>query len=146
MDIRYISTAGYDFYCEPCTESGTVCSGIGSGSIELDYDWQMISIPIQYGYWDSTSHAHVHDSVTLAKFENYVLDQITDLYGTGIIEVANTYIGGNGFFWNYVVGSTPAASPHNFQLAYVDNTFVEYTGLWIKVVGVGGPYVITWGE
>ena len=67
-------------------------------------------------------------------------------YGTGIVEVANTYIGGNGFFWNYVVGSTPTASPHNFQLAYVDNTFVEYTGLWIKIVGAGAPYVITWGE
>lgn len=146
MDIRYIATAGYDFFCEPCTESGTICSGIGSGSIELEFGWQLAAIPIDYGYWDDTTHQHVHDSVTIAKFENYILDQITDLYGSGIVEVSNTYLGDIQAFYSYVVGSTPTSSPHNWQLIYDDGIHREVSGFWIKIIGVSAPYVITWGE
>ena len=88
----------------------------------------------------------MHDDVTIAKFKNYVLDQITDLYGADIVEVANTYLGDNQFFWNYAVGSTPPGSPHNFQLVYNDSGYPEISGLWIKIIGLAAPYLITWGE
>ena len=142
MDMRYIAWAGYDL-----AECDITVSGVGGyGSIELEYGWQLIAIPIMHGYWDSTAHEHVHDDVTTAKYENYVQDQIDDLYGTGLVEVANTYIGDNQFFWSYVVGSTPTSSPHNFQLVYQDGLNQEISGFWIKVIGAGAPYTITWGE
>ena len=95
--MRYIAWAGYDL--AEC--AGATVSGIGgSGSIQLEQGWQLIAIPIIYGYWDSTLHEHVHDEITTAKVENYVMDQIEDLYtnvsGTTasgveeIVEVANT--------------------------------------------------------
>ena len=142
MDMRYIAWAGYDL-----TVCDTTASGIGGyGSIELEYGWQMIAIPIVNGYWDSTEHKHIHDEVTKSKFKNYVLDQITDLYGSGVVEVANTYLGDNQFFWSYVVGSTPEGNPHNFQLVYDDGLNREIAGFWIKVVGASAPYMITWGD
>ena len=147
MDLRYIASSGYDFWSEPCTESGTTSSGVcGYGSIQLEYGWQLIAVPVEYGYWDSTAHEHVHDDVTRAKFENYILDQTDDLYGTGIIEVANTYTGDQQAFFSYVVGVTPESSPHNFQHIYDDGIHREIAGLWVKVTGAGAPYIITWGE
>jgi len=141
VDIRYIASAGYQLW--PCD---TTSSGIGGyGSIELEEGWQLIAVPIQYGYWDSTTHEHVHDT-TRAKFKNYVLDQITDIYGADVVEVANTYLGDNQFFWSYVVGSTPESSPHNFQLVYDDGPNKEISGFWIKIIGASPPYLITWGE
>ena len=111
----------------------------------------MIAIPIEYGYWNSTTHAHVHDNVTRAKIENYVVDQIEDLYATvsgieTIVEVANTYLGDQPGFFNYVVGSTPTSSIHNFQLVYDDGIHREISGFWIKIIGPSAPYLITWGE
>lgn len=142
MDTRYIAWAGYDL-----AECDTTASGIGGhGSIQLEFGWQLIAIPIIHGYWDSTAHEHVHDDITVAKFENYVLDQIDDLYGTGIVEVANTYTGDQQAFFSYVVGSTPTSSPHNFQLVYNDSGHNEISGFWIKIVGLSAPYTITWGE
>ncbi len=151
--MRYIAWAGYDL--AECV--GATVSGIGgTGSIQLEYGWQLIAIPIAYGYWDSTAHEHVHDDITTAKIENYVMDQIEDLYtnvsGTTvsgveeIVEVANTYTGDNQFSWSYVVGSTPTPSPHNFQLVYNDNGSHEISGFWIKIINPGAPYLITWGE
>jgi len=104
-----------------------------------------VSVPIQHGYWNSTTHAHVHDDVTIAKFENYVYEQIEDLYGTGNVEVANTYLGDVQAFWSYVVGSTPTSSPHNFQMVYEDGPHYEISGFWIKMTTTSG-LVITWGE
>jgi hypothetical protein len=142
VDIRYISSAGYQLW--PCD---TTSSGIGGyGSIELEFGWQLIAIPIMHGYWNSSTDKHVHDGTTTAKFENYILAQITDLYGTGIVEVANTYLGDNQFFWSYVVGSTPTSSPHNFQLVYTDGANQEISGMWIKIIGGAAPYLITWGD
>ena len=143
MDIRYIGTIGYDFYSSP----ETVCSGIaGSGSIELEFGWNLIAIPVEYGYWDTTTSGFNHDGSTRAKFKNYVLDQIEQLYGPGVVEVANTYLGDNQFFYSYVVGSTPESSPHNFQLVYDDGVHREISGFWIKIIGGAAPYVIDWGE
>ncbi len=146
MEIRTLSSSGYNLWSEPCTESGTVCSGIGSGSIQLEFGWQLAAIPVEFGYWSSTTHQHVHDDVIDAKFENYILDQITDLYGTGVVEVSNTYLGDNQFFWSYVVGSTPTSSSHNWSLIYDDGIHREVSGFWIKIIGGSAPYIITWGD
>jgi len=140
MDIRFISWNGYQL--APCDST---TSGIGGyGSIQLEPGWQLISIPIQYGYWDGTAHEHVHDDSTVARFENYVMDQIDDLYGGGV-EVANTYPGDLQAFLSYVAGSTPTSSPHNFQLVYADGPHLEISGFWIKMTTTSG-IVITWGE
>ena len=142
MDMRYIAWAGYDL-----AECDTTASGIGGyGSIQLESGWQLIAIPIMYGYWDDITSEHVHDDVTVAKYENYVQAQIDDLYGPDIIEVANTYTGDQQAFWSYVVGSTPTSSPHNFQMVYGDGIHQEISGFWIKVIGPSAPYIITWGE
>jgi hypothetical protein len=143
MDIRYISSVGYDFYSTPCETTSGTC--VGYGTIQLEPSWQLISIPVDYGYWDSVNHVHVHDDVTVAKFKNYVLDQIEDLYGTGNVEVANTYTGDAQAFYSYVVGSTPESSFHNFQLIYDDSGNREIAGFWIKMTTTSGV-VITWGE
>jgi hypothetical protein len=141
MDIRFISWNGYQL--APCD---TTESGIGGyGSIQLEPGWQLISIPIRYGYWDAVAHEHVHDDTTVAKFENYVMDQIDDLYGTGNVEVANTYPGDLQAFLSYVVGSTPTSSPHNFQMVYADGSHLEISGFWVKMTTTSG-IVITWGD
>ena len=142
MDVRYQAWAGYQL--APC---GTTSSGIGGyGSIELEEGWQLIAVPIRYGYWDSIKHEHVHDDTTVARFKNYILDQITDVYGNNIVEVANTYPGDLQAFLSYVVGSTPETSPHNFQMVYEDGSNLEISGFWIKIIGPNSPYIITWGE
>ena len=141
MDIRFTTTAGYDLY----SGEEVTASGIGGGSIQLENGWQLISIPIEYGYWDSTAHQHVHDDVTVSKVKNYVIDQIEDLYGAGNVQVCNTYLGDNQFFYSYVVGSTPESSPHNFQLIYNDSGNKEITGFWLRSLSVT-DMIITWGE
>jgi len=142
MDVRYMGWKGYQLTTCEATSSGIG----GSGSIELEFGWQLAAIPIDYGYWESTTHKHVHDDITVAKFENYVLDQITDLYGSGVVEVANTYPGDLQAFYSYVVGSTPESSPHNFNMVYDDGGNKEISGFWIKIIGGSAPYTITWGE
>jgi hypothetical protein len=143
MDIRFLAWAGYQLAdCAPTTASGIG----GYGSIELETGWQLIAIPIKYGYWSDTTHEHVHDDTTTAKFKNYVLDQITDLYGSDVVEVANTYTGDQQAFYSYVVGSTPESSSNNFQLVYTDGYNQEVSGFWIKIIGGSAPYIITWGE
>jgi hypothetical protein len=141
MEIRLISTHGYQLWtCD------TTTSGIGGyGSIQLEYGWQLVAVPIVSGFWSTIEHKHIHDDITIAKFKNYVLDQITDLYGSGVVEVANTYLGDNQFFWNYVPGSTPETSNHNFKLVYNDSGYFEISGFWLKSLSMI-PIVITWGE
>jgi hypothetical protein len=142
MDIRYLGSAGYDLWTEICIASGT---GIGSGSIQIEPGWQLIAIPIEYGYWSTTITGHVHDGTTRAKFENYVYTQIEQIVGSGMVEVANTYVGDIQAFYSYVVGSTPTSSPHNFQLMYDDGIHREVSGFWIKSTA-GSPFIIYWGE
>ena len=150
--MSYIGWAGYDLTC--CGEDAT-SSGIGGyGSIQLEFGWQLIAIPIMYGYWDDTAHEHVHDETTVAKFENYVLDQIEDLYSTvsgayDIVEIANTYPGDLQQFLSFVphpTYPTPESDPNNFQMVYADGASQEISGFWIKIIGSGAPYLITWGE
>lgn len=143
MDIRPI-IAKYDLW-SPQVITTTSGSRFGKGSIQIEQGWQLISIPITYGYWNQTTHSLVHDDVTIAKFKNYVLDQIEDLYGTNNVEVANTYTGDQQAFYSYVVGSTPETSPHNFNLVYEDGVNMEISGFWIKSLSTI-PITITWGE
>ena len=143
MDIRFLGWAGYQL-----ASCDTTASGIGGyGSIQLEPGWQLISIPVKYGYWSSSTHEHVHDDTTVAKFKNYVLDQIEDLYGSGNVEVANTYPGDLQAFLSYAPGppATPSTSPNNFQLVYADGPHLEISGFWIKMTTTSG-IIITWGE
>lgn len=144
MDIRPMITRGFDMW-SPQTITTTSGSNFGKGSIQLEYGWQLVAVPVEFGWWDSVSHTHIHDSITVARFENYIYNQLLDLYGD-VVEVANTYTGDNQAFSSYVCGSTPTSSPHNFQLVYTDNGAKEISGFWIKIIGQDGPYVITWGK
>jgi hypothetical protein len=143
VDIRPI-VSRYDLWSPQIitTASGT---NFGKGSIQIEQGWQLISIPVTYGYWDSTTHSLVHDDVTVAKFKNYVLDQIEDLYGVDNVEVANTYTGDQQAFYSYVVGSTPETSPHNFNLVYEDGANMEIAGFWLKSINPNNM-LISWGE
>lgn len=142
MDIRYISSLGYDFW--PCD---TTTSGIGGyGTIELEYGWNLIAVPILYGYWDTTTSGLIHDESTIARIENYIIDQLDGLYGTGTVEVSNSWVGDNQYFYSYVYGSTPSSSPHNFPLVWDDGGRNEILGVWIKIVGPAAPYIMYWGE
>lgn len=141
MDIRPLASSGYNLWAD-----GEDIGGIGGGGyIQIEQHWQIISTPVIHGYWNSTSHNHVHDGSTVAKFENYILAQIVDKYGMGKIEVANTYLGDNQFFWSYVPGVTPPASLHNFQLVYEDSGYQEISGYWVKSLNAT-DMTIQWGE
>jgi len=142
MDIRPLVTRGFDLW-SPTTVTGDL--NFGKGIIEIEPGWQLIAIPIEYGYWDTISQSLVHGGTTRAKFKNYVLDQINDLYGPGKIEVANTYTGDAQSFYSYVVGSTPESSPHNFNLVYEDGVYKEISGFWIKSKH-DSNITISWGE
>jgi len=143
MEIRTLVSRGYDLWSPVITTtSGT---GFGRGTIEIENDWQLCAIPVEFGYWDNVTHMHIHDSSTVAKFKNYVLDQIDDLYGSGLIEVSNTYTGGAGQFYSYIPGSTPESSPNNFQMIYNDGIHKEVSGFWIKSLSVSS-ITISWGE
>jgi hypothetical protein len=149
-NIKYLVSSGFDLWSQPCVESGTVSSGIGGGYIEVEPGFQMISVPVIYGYWSSITHEHVHDGVTVATVGNYIVDQIEDIYGANaatMVEVFNTIIGGHGSYFNFVPGVTDYASTHNFQLGYFDfgaNSY-EYIGFFIKSIH---PIVFTikWGD
>jgi len=144
MDIRPFVSRSFDLWSPKIITGGM--EGFGRGAIQLEQGFQLISIPVQFGWWDSTIHKHVHDGVTIAKFKNYVLDQIIDLYGLHVVEVANTYTGDQQAFYSYVVGVTPESSPHNFKLVYNDNDNFEISGFWINIIGDDTPYLISWGE
>lgn len=144
MDIRPLISRGYDLW-SPQIVTTTSGSNFGKGYIEIDYDWALCSVPVQFGYWSKTEHRHIHDGVTVAKFKNYILDQIDDIYGENWIEVSNTYVGGMGQFYSFVPGSTPESSPHNWQLMYSDGDFLEISGFWIRSLN-HDSMLISWGE
>lgn len=143
MDIRPLVARGYDLWSPQVVTGGM--EGFGKGTVQIEQGWQLISIPVQYGYWDTNAHRLVHDDVTPARFKNYILDQIEDLYGIDKVEVANTYTGDAQSFYSYVVGSTPETSPHNFSLIYQDGQSYEIAGFWIKSLN-SNPMTIEWGE
>jgi len=118
-------------------------SALLNGKIEIEEGWQLCAIPIRFGYWSIGEHKHIHDG-TVAKFKNYVMDQIDDLYGSGLISVANTFTGDNQFYYNYVPNLTPDNSVHNFNLIYSDGVANEVMGFWIKSLSPT-PIIISWG-
>jgi hypothetical protein len=141
MDMRFVASAGYDLY-----GGGAGVSVGGRGTIEFEpLTWQLVAIPIQYGFWSTALHRHEHDGVTTAKFKNYVLDQIEDLYGIGKVEVANAYLGDIQAFYSFIPGITPENSVHNFQLVYTDNDSEEISGFWVKSLHTA-IMIISWGE
>ena len=118
------------------TTTGGTTPGSLSGSILIEpMVWQQISIPVRFGYFDTTTGDIVCDGTTISKVKNYVMDQIeyiTGLSASNVIEVANTYRGDDNFFRSYIPGVTNPNSGNNFELAYDDSGNLEYAGFWIK--------------
>ena len=158
-DIKHLSEINIDYYPDDYIKRDKnspyfyhklgISEGITKGCIEVEPNrWQMICIPIQFGYWDKTLHKHIHDNMTVARIKNYIIDQIEDVYSVNadtMIEVMNCYIGDNNFFYNYIVGVTPELSIHNFELGYQDNNCVEWTAFWLKSIH-STNFSIVWGE
>lgn len=145
MDIRPLVARGFDLW-SPTIITTVSGSSFGSGQIELEYGWALCAAPVQFGYWSVTEHKHIHDGVTVAKFKNYIYDQILDLYGPGQIEVGNTYVGGTGQFFSFIPDSTPESSPHNFNLCYQEEAgFMEISGWWVRSLN-HDSMLISWGE
>jgi len=122
-------------------------SGISNGIIELEVGWQLISIPIQYGYWDSSIHSHIHDNSTIAKIKNYIVDQIEDIQGVAantLIEIFNAYPGDLNAFLSFIPGVTNPLSSNNFPLTYEDGAFREILGFWVKNISASA-FTISWG-
>jgi hypothetical protein len=158
-NIKHLSEINIDYYPDDYVKRDKnspyfyqklgITEGISKGCIEVEPNrWQMVCIPIQYGYWNKIVHKLIHDGITTAKIKNYVIDQIEDVYGVNadtMIEVCNAYIGDNNFFYNYVVGVTPELSIHNFELGYQDSSCIEWTAFWIKSIHPTS-FNIIWGE
>jgi hypothetical protein len=144
MEIRTLTSAGFNLW----SQSSADC--IGGGTIEIEPSWQMIAIPVTYGYWSVTEHRHIHDNTTPATVYNYVIAQIEDIYGVPantMIAVLNTLVGGQGNYWNFVPNVTNPVSPHNFLLSYLDAGAgsEEVTGFFVKSIHPNA-FTIKWGE
>lgn len=135
----------------PFTKEQTITEAT-SGSIQIEPNrWQLVSIPVKYGYFDKNIGKIVNDGVTRAKIKEYVIDQVEYKYGPPeqFIEVCNAYIGDKNYFYSFVVGFTNPASEHNFPLIYLDYdsndniTREEITGFWIKSIS-NQPIIIEW--
>lgn len=160
-DIEHLSEINIDYYPTDYTvkddnqpylyhKLGLIREGgVGGGCITIEKNrWQLIAIPIKFGYWSQTQSKLVHDDVTIARVKNYVIDQIDDIESGNVedlIEVCNAYIGDKNFFYNYVVGKTNEGSTHNFELSYQDEECLEVTGFWIKSIA-DHDITISWGE
>lgn len=144
MDIRTVVST-YNLWGDQCTDT---C--IGSGVIEIEPGFQIISIPITYGYWSTTEHALVHDDTTIATVYNYVVTQIEDIYGVDVntmVEFFNTLIGGQGYYFNFFPNQTNPLLEHNFRLSYldIDTGHQEITGFYVYSIHPD-TFTIQWGE
>jgi len=118
--------------------------------------WNLITVPIKYGYWSSEDGTFVHDGETRATIKNYIMDQIADVYGNpeSYINIATTYIGeGEKYHKDYIPGITPDNSSHNFYLG-IGNEYAEdgsfiaqlnYVPFWIHNI-TSTTLSIKWGE
>ena len=106
------------------------------GEIQLEANkWQMVTIPVKFGYFDVTEERLKTSKTIRSTVYNYVVQQLETVYNEPIynlVEVINTYIGDNNFFYNYVPGLTSENSSHNFNLVYMDNDRNEIVPFWIK--------------
>ena len=122
---------------------------LSGGKLIIQPGWQMVTIPIQYGYFDKQRGILIHDNATLAKIKNYVMDQIEFIIGyplNSFIEIAKCYTGNENAFLSYIPGLTKDNSFNNFYLAKDDATGLglEYVPFWIKSLYTE-PIVINWG-
>ena len=128
---------------------GYPASSVYGGELGIDPNvWQMITVPVMYGYWDDVYHQLIHDGITVATVKNYILDQIADIMGSpaeNYVFSVHTYIGDNNFFYNYFPGITNPLSVNNFPLAYLDEDRVEYVAFWLKSIH-SSQILIKWGE
>lgn len=124
----------------------------GKGSIEVEAnEWQLCAIPVTTGIWENG----IFSSITIrSTFANYVVSQLESKYNTNIgnlIELANTKVGDNSYFYNYIPNITPDDSDQNFFLTYIDDdndsndNLIKYevTGFWIKSIA-DFPLIIDW--
>jgi len=106
------------------------------GKIEIEPDrWQLISIPVKYGYYDIANNKLMRSKTIRATIYNYVVTQLESVYGNEIknlIRVINSYNSDSKNFWNYVPGITPENSVHNFKLIYDDGDIEEVMPFWIR--------------
>lgn len=156
IDINGESSTKYE---DVSVEFGSCATSGGdaklSGSIELEPNvWQLVAIPVQFGYFDSSGGVLVHDKSTPATVYNYVIRQIESVYGKPaeqLLSVCNAYIGDDNFFRSYIPGFTAETSPHNFPLVYVDDDAPdgevrrEVVAFWVRSIHTS-PIIITWGE
>jgi len=65
------------------------------GKIEIEPDrWQLISIPVKYGYYDIANNKLMRSKTIRATIYNYVVTQLESVYGNEIknlIRVINSY-------------------------------------------------------
>ena len=130
------------------SSSSVIPNPLGKGVIEIEKGWQILAVPIKFGYYDKVLHKLIHETDIKANIQNYILDQIEDKYkikSSDCIAIANTYTGDNQFFFNYIPGVTNPLSSNNFNFIYTDGINEEYIGFWIKSVS-DTPFKIIWGE
>jgi len=100
---------------DACSAGGGSCSG----TIKIQNNaWQLIAIPRNVG-----------------NVKEYFVDRLATSYGVApesLIDICNTYIGGEGRFRSYIPGVTNAATSNNFPLIYDDGVNREITGFWVK--------------
>lgn len=129
------------------SKPGTGGSGPKSGQVEVEPNLnQLITLPMQFGYWDNVTHAIIRDVGVTATFQNCVIDQIEDKLGgaaENYVEIAYTYIGDTALFKAFIPGFTDPLTSQNFQLAYDDGGKTEYTGFWIKSIH-SSPITLDW--
>lgn len=114
------------------------------GQIEIEQGWQLISIPCVYGQWDVTNHVLVRDAST-AKIHEYVVRQLEDKYGPGVVTLCSTYFGDEQRYRDFVPGITPLTNSGNFPLMAYDPGLgkVETIGFWI-VSTRATPMTLDW--
>ncbi len=108
----------------------------GLSEIEIEPNvWQLVAIPVKYGFYNIIEEKVESSQTVRAKIYNYVVQQLETEYSDTIqnlVEIINAYIGDNNFFYNYVPGLTGETSAHNFPLIYEDGSRQEITPFWIK--------------
>lgn len=131
----------------PCP-SGGGGGTIDGGDVVIEPGWQLLCIPIQYGYWDVITHQHIHDGFTQATIYNYIVEQIEDTFAVQantMVEVFNTYYGDENRYFNFIPNMTDPLSEHNFDLVYVSGVNLEYTGFWVNSIHPVS-FTLIWGN
>lgn len=133
-------------------EYGGSGTSVRGGEIQIEEGWQDIAVPIEFGYWDSSSGTLVHDDSTIARVENYIIRQLEDIYGVPgntLIERVSTYNGDAQAFYSFIPGVTNPATTGNFSLVFRDNDGIternEPAGIRLKNIS-GSTLYLEWGE